>query len=275
MKNTTGIAGVQMKVTEGVDNSDQMIAMIHNTNQNFPWVDLIVFSELCAYGFDLDRAETIPGPMTDKFCSAAKRHKKWIIPGSLFEKHRGKIFNTAVVISPEGEITARYRKMFPWRPIETNDRGSEFCVFDIPNLGRFGIAICYDQWIPEVIRTLTWMGAEIIIHPTMTTTSDRDVELALSQAHAAFNQLYFISVNGVQGGGIGKSIFIDPDGRVLQTSGTAEETILTEIIDFDHVRRTRQMGTLGLCHPLKELQEAPITFPCYREGLPNGKYFRK
>jgi len=73
----------------------------------------------------------------------------------------------------------------------------------------------------------------------------------------------------------GKSIFIDPDGRVLQTSGAAEEAILTEIIDFNHVKRTRRMGTLGLCHPLRELQNAPLNFPCYTEGLSKGKFFEK
>ncbi len=275
MENTLGIAGIQLNVKKGTDNSDRMIAMIENANQNFPWVDLVVFSELCISGFDISSAETIPGPATEKFCETAQKFNKWIIPGSLFEKSGEKIFNTAVVISPEGEIVAKYRKMFPWRPIETNDRGDEFCIFDIPERGRFGIAICYDQWFPEVIRTLSWMGAEVIIHPTMTTTSDRVIELTLSQAHAAFNQLYFISINGVSSGGNGKSIFIDPDGRVLQTSGAAEEAILTEIIDFNHVKRTRRMGTLGLCHPLRELQNAPLNFPCYTEGLSKGKFFEK
>jgi deaminated glutathione amidase len=59
---------------------------------------------------------------------------------------------------------------------------------------------------------LAWMGAEVILHPTMTVSSDRVIELTISQANAIFNQLYFLSVNGVAEGGNGRSIFVDPDG---------------------------------------------------------------
>ena len=274
MKDTIGVAGIQMDVRSGNDNSERMFQLIKRVAFNFPWVELIIFSELCVYGDELKKAEPIPGPITGRLCAIAAKYGKWLIPGSLFENHKDKIYNTSIVISPDGKVIAKYRKIFPWRPIETNDRGRDFCIFDIPDLGRFGLAICYDQWFPEVMRTLTWMGAEVIIHPTMTTTSDRAIELSLSQALAAFNQLYFVSINGVADGGNGRSIFVDPDGRVLQTSGEAE-AVLTEIFDLGHVRRTREMGTLGLCHPLKELQELPFDFPCYKDGLSKGQFFKK
>ncbi len=108
---------------------------------------------------------------------------KWLLPGSLYELDGDVIYNTAVVISPEGEIVAKYRKMFPWLPYEAGTAaGNEFCVFDIPDVGRFGLMICYDMWFPEVTRTLVWMGAEVILQPTMTPTSDREVELVMAQA---------------------------------------------------------------------------------------------
>ncbi|UCF92161.1 MAG: carbon-nitrogen hydrolase family protein [Desulfobacterales bacterium] len=274
MGRTIAIAGVQMEVRQGQDNRARMHQLIKTISSNFGWVELIVFSELCVFGGDLQYAELIPGPTSDSLCNLAAQHGKWLIPGSQFEKDEDKIYNTAMVISPDGGIVAKYRKMFPWRPIEKNDRGRDFCVFDIPDCGRFGLAICYDQWFPEVIRTLAWMGAEVVLHPTMTTTSDRVIELSLSQANAAFNQLYFISINGVGGGGNGRSLFVDPDGRILQTAGEAE-AVLTEIIDLDHVTRTREQGTIGLCHPLRELQEFPFEFPPYKEGLARGQFFHK
>ena len=90
----------------------------------------------------------------------------------------------------------------------------------------------------------------MIIQPTMTPTSDRELELVMSQANAIFNQTYFISLNGGGPYGGGRSQIIDPDGRILQRAGD-HETILTEIIDLDHVQRTREFGTIGLAQTLK------------------------
>ncbi len=273
MARILGVAGVQMGVRDGEDHQKKMAHMVKRASASFPWVELILFSELCVSGSDPSSAEAIPGPVTDNFCNQAAKYGKWLIPGSMYEKEGEQVYNTAVVISSTGEIKAKYRKLFPWRPVETNSRGKEFCVFDIPELGRFGLAICYDQWFPEVVRTLAWMGAEVILHPTMTTTSDRVLELVISQANAIFNQLYFLSVNGVGDGGRGQSIFIGPDGRVLQTAGEGE-TILTEILDLDQVTRAREYGTIGLCQTLKELRDFPYEFPIYKEGIARGAVFR-
>lgn len=65
---------------------------------------------------------------------------------------------------------------------------------------------------------------------------------------------------------------IDPDGRVLQEA-SANQTILTEIIDLDHVTRTREFGTLGLAQTLKQLRDAGQTFPLYADGkLAEGSF---
>jgi predicted amidohydrolase len=274
MKRTIGVAGIQMEILDGEDHQKKMARLVKKTAAYFPWVELILFSELGVFGGDPKSAEAIPGPVTDRFCDLAAKYGKWLIPGSMYEKDGSDLYNTAVVISPSGEITAKYRKLFPWRPLETNSRGKEFCVFEIHGCGRFGLAICYDQWFPEVARTLAWMGAEVILHPTMTTTSDRGLELVISQANAIFNQLYFLSVNGVRDGGNGKSIFVDPDGRVLQTAGETE-TILTEILDLDRVTRTREYGTIGLCQTLNELRDFPYEFPIYKEGIARGAVFKR
>src|SRR5262249_14370083 len=150
----------------------------------------------------------------------------------------------SLVISPDGEIVGKYRKIFPWYPFESEvTAGDSFCVFDIPEVGRFGISICYDMWFPETVRALTWMGAEVIIHPTMTPTSDRDLEVVLCQSSAIVNQCYFVDVNGIGPWGGGRSSVIDPDGRILQRAGNLE-TIMTEILDLDRVKIAREYGNL-------------------------------
>jgi deaminated glutathione amidase len=66
----------------------------------------------------------------------------------------------------------------------------------------------------------------------------------MAQANALFNQCYFVSINGVGTWGGGRSMIIDPDGRILQQAGT-NQTFITEIIDLDQTTRTREFGTLG------------------------------
>jgi predicted amidohydrolase len=219
-------------------------------------------------------AESIPGPISMRFCELARRTQKWIVPGSMYESVGSAIYNTALAISPEGVIVAKYRKMFPWLPHEKETTpGDQFCVFDVPNVGRFGLCICYDTWFPEFTRTLAWMGADVILHPTLTPTSDRTLELTLNQANAIFNQCYFIDINGLGPWGGGRSLIVDPEGRVLQQAGE-HDMILTEILDLDQVRKVREFGTLGLCQTWKQLRDFPGHFPVYENKISSGEIFR-
>jgi Predicted amidohydrolase len=126
----------------------------------FPWVQNVVMSELAAFGPNHAHAESLPGPTDVAFQDMAARHGIWLIPGTMFERVGASIYNSASVIDPNGAVIGRYRKMFPFRPYEQNvDAGSEFLVFDVPHVGRFGLSICYEMWFPETTRTLTAMGA--------------------------------------------------------------------------------------------------------------------
>lgn len=292
-----GIAGVQMTVSpwDAHATIDKMSDVALNIAKGFPWVNMVVFHELVVPGLvqfktpeDVDwwkkNAEAIPGPLTERLQTLARKTQQWLIPGSMWELDGDKLFNTALVISPEGEIVAKYRKMFPWLPYEAGTTpGDQFCVFDIPNVGRFGLCICYDMWFPEVSRQLAWMGAEVIIQPTLTPTSDRELELVMARANGLFNQCYFVSVNGIGEWGGGRSTIIDPDGRVLQEAST-NQTFITELLDLDRTARTREYGTLGLGQTLKQLRDSGHKFPLYEDGaLQKGsfeklgvlRYFRK
>jgi formamidase len=281
-----GIAGVQMSVVpwDPPATLDRMTEIVTQIAATLPWIQMLVFPELVVSGVAQfapartdkpwrQSAESVPGPLTDRLCELARRTRKWLIPGSLYEAYGGSVFNTAWVISPEGKIIARYRKMFPWLPFESESTpGDEFCVFDIPEVGRFGLCICYDGWYPEVVRTLAWMGAEVILHPTLTATSDRALELVLSQANAIFNQCYFLDINGIGPWGGGQSLLVDPSGRVLQRAGE-HDAVLTEMLDLDQVRRTREFGTLGLCQTWKQLRDFPGKFPIYEHRMIEGRIF--
>ncbi len=265
---------------------DKMYEIVTQVAKTLPWVQMLVFHELVVSGVAQfvpartseprrETAEAIPGPLSERLCQLARQTGKWLVPGSMYEVENGSIYNTAPVISPNGEIVARYRKMFPWLPYESESTpGDQFCVFDIPDVGRFGLCICYDAWYPEVVRTLSWMGAEVILHPTLTATSDRNAELILSQANAIFNQCYFVDINGIGPWGGGRSLIVDPDGRVLQQAGEGN-TVMSEMLDLDRVHRAREFGTLGLCQTWKQLRDQKTEFPMYKpNSLAEGSIYR-
>lgn len=260
------IAGVQMHVSAARSNVEMMKHKIEVLTSVYPWVQMVVFSELCAYGPLTVHAKTFPNTEEAEFCAIAKKHGIWLIPGTMFQRSEDKIYNTATVINPQGEIVARYNKMFPFYPYEIGVTGGDgFLFFDVPDIGRFGLSICYDMWFPETSRTLAVEGVEVIIHPTLTGTIDRDVELAIVQATAATNQCYVFDINGLGDGGTGRSLVCGPDGRVLYQASTGEEMIPIEI-DLDRVQRSRENGILRLGQPLKSFRDRNIHFGIYEPG---------
>jgi len=230
----------------------------------FPWVQMVVFSELAPLGPRIVNAQPFPNPTEAVFQEWAKKHNIWLLPGSMFEKaDDGLIYNTASVIAPDGSIVGRYRKMFPFRPYEEGvESGDQFMTFDVPDVGRFGVSICYDLWFPETARTLAAMGAEVILHPTLTGTIDRDVELAIVRASAAQNQCFVFGINGFGDCGNGRSIIVGPSGDVLYQAQSAPEMIPLEI-DLDRVTRSREYGLKGLGQQLKSFRDRKVEFSLY------------
>jgi predicted amidohydrolase len=260
------IAGIQMRVSAIHSNVEMMKIKLDILMNLYPWVEMVVFSELCGYGPLTHTAQEFPGPFETEMQAMAKKYGIWLLPGTVFEQRADKIYNTASVINPEGIVIARYSKMFPFYPFEVGvTSGDEFCVFEVPDVGKFGVSICYDMWFPETVRTLAVMGAEVIIHPTLTGTIDRDIELSIVRAMSAINQCYFFDVNGLEAGGSGRSIICGPDGRVIYQAQNTEEMIPLEI-NLDQVQRSRELGVLRLGQPLKSFRDHLLNFSIYQKG---------
>lgn len=169
------IAGIQMHIAARGSNVAAMKHRIEICTAQFGWVDMILFSELAPYGPLIPNHPQSLEADIKAFQDIARKHSIWLIPGSMFEHRDGKVYNTSVVIDPNGDIAGRYDKMFPFMPYEVNvTGGDQFLVFDVPEVGRFGLSICYDMWFPETTRTLTSMGVEVLLHPVLTGTTDRN-----------------------------------------------------------------------------------------------------
>jgi formamidase len=175
------------------------------------------------------------------------------------------------VLSPDGELITVYRKCFPWQPYEESVPGTRLVTFDVADVGRIGLAICHDGAFPEVFRQLAWMGAELVLQPTLTTTIDREAELVLARANAIANQLYVVSVNASAPVGLGRSAVIDPEGLVRVQASVGEE-LITDVLDLDAVTRVRIHGSFGLNRLLDQLDRLgpALELPMYGGYLPRG-----
>ena len=230
---------------------------------SFPKAQLYLFPELYLAGEQPFRSgrpiegnrHRVPGPFTRRIGEIAKRARRWIQAGSIYEAAGSRTYNTALLFAPDGSLASTYRKLFPWMPFENTDPGSAPPpVIELPRIGKAGMMICYDGWFPEVPRSLALSGAEVILHPTLTSTPDRAEELVLARANAIANQCYVLNVNGSLDVGGGRSIAVDPEGRVLFEGGSGEE-YHTEVFFLDRVTTVRERGTRGLNRLLWQLGE--------------------
>ncbi|PWJ53059.1 Predicted amidohydrolase [Quadrisphaera granulorum] len=237
---------------------------------------LVVYPELHLFGADaypepdrnaaLDAAAVpLDGQLVRDLAVIARDAGVWLVPGSICERGPGgELFNTALVLSPRGEVSATYRKVFPWRPSEPYAPGDRFVVADVDGV-RIGLDICYDAWFPEVTRHLAWMGAEVVLNVVKTTTADRPHELVLARANAIVNQVFMVSVNCAGPVGRGRSIVVDPEGEVLAEAPGDEATTLDVELDLDHVDRVRTHGTAGVNRMWAQFRadDAPLALPLY------------
>ena len=171
----------------------------------------------------------------------------------------GKPSNTALMFSPEGEVTATYRKihMFDvdvggveYRESSTEAAGDEVVAAPL-GTAKLGMTVCYDLRFPELFRALLDLGADIFAVPSaFTAVTGRDHWQVLLRARAIENQAFVVAAN--QFGTAephfdswGHSLIVDPWGRVLADAGEAEGYA---IADLDFAERDRILGSLPAIH---------------------------
>ena len=268
MNRLLGLGACQMEMNRGdvKGNLETLSRQIKNIKFYSPWVKLICAPELFIPGMSPmeQTAQAIPGEITSFCADLAKTHAVYLIPGSLYEKTEDGIYNTAPVFDPQGDLIASYRKMYPWRPHEKTKSGDRTVTFDIPGVGTMGLCVCYDLWFPEVIRDLVWQGAEVVLIPTLTSTQDRRQELILCRAAAMVNQCYIVSVNGLNPGGIGQSVIVDPEGNMIQQANQLPENMMA-MLNLDMVHQVRTYGTCGVSRAMTSYLHEAHRFPHQKE----------
>lgn len=209
-------------------------------------------------------AESIPGPLTDRFCKLAKKLRVVILL-PVFEKQApGLYFNSCAIIDADGSLLGTYRKMhIPHDPhfeekyyFTPGDRG--FSAWNTA-VGRIGVLICWDQWFPEAARLTAMHGAEILFYPTAIGWLGSEKEALgkkqqesweiIQRSHAVANGCYVASVNRTGheapagGPGIefwGGSFVAGPMGDLITRASTDKEEIVLAEVDFAAIRNQRE-----------------------------------
>ncbi|WOO76438.1 Omega-amidase NIT3 [Vanrija pseudolonga] len=237
-------------------------------------VDLVILPELWNGLADPDESithdEVIPevgarvGDIPAKSVSVralaeiAAQHNIWLVGGTIVETGTPKLYNTATVWSPAGELVQKHRKAHlfdialpavTFKESAAFDPGQSLCTFQTP-WGKFGLAICYELRFAEVAIALARQDISAIIYPAAFTkpTGELHWEL-LHRARALDNQVYVFAacLGRVEPAKVvmyGHSLAANPLGQIVATAAEGEE-IVYATLDHDVVKDTRAGIPLG------------------------------
>jgi predicted amidohydrolase len=253
------VAVVQMKprLGEAEDNLTKMSEMIARiaSQQN---VDLIVFPELVTSGYELglrftELAQRTPGPAVNLIGQRANEYGVYVVFGMVTkEKVESVIYNSAVVIGPDGELLEVYNKIH----LRGEERmafreGFKMPVIDT-EFGSIGVMVGYDLAFPEVARALVLDGAELICVAANWEASAIDEWKTYMRARAYENAVFMVGANRI-GEDVtltfgGESLVVGPRGQIFATladetnpdTGEPLEGFTVARIDLDEVRRSRE-----------------------------------
>ena len=241
------IASVQMSLREGdpEGNSKRAHALLEEAGR--AGAGLAVLPEMWWTGFSYRRlpgfAEQTPASL-EAVGEIARRHGM-TVAGSWPESDGEKVYNTAYVVGPDGEIAGSYRKVHLFGPMK-EDRflaaGDRPVVVEMP-FGKVGLVLCYDLRFPELVRRLALDGAELVVVPSQWPEKRVEHFWTLLRARAIENQLFVAGVNRCGSGGKlkfgGYSSVIGPRGETIVECGSMESAPAAEI-DLDEVAKVRE-----------------------------------
>lgn len=230
-------------------------------------------------------AVPLPNEHTDQYLAKARQHGIYIQTGTFLEvdsKWPGHVFNTTCLVGPEG-LLAKYRKVHTWLPWELHTSPHDLPDYDLPlfpvvatEIGKLGVAICYDWLFPEAIRQLALAGAEVLLRVSAYmdpwgTAAPLDWWTTINRARALENTAYVVAANQAcrqenypPFSWPGGSMIVDFDGRILaQAEAGPGQRIVVGPIDLAALRaeRARRRGHHLLSHLRTE------AYPAYRHSI--------
>lgn len=228
------VAAIQMPVPIINSRADidkqvkEIVRTLHATKAGYPGAELIIFPEYSPQGLNTSKWLTeeflcdIPGAETEAFAKACKEEKVFGV-FSIMERNPDPTknpYNTAIIINPDGEICLKYRKLFPWNPVEPwypGDLGMPVC--EGPGGSKLAVCICHDGMIPELAREAAYKGCNVYIRISGYSTQVNDQWILTNRSNAWQNLMYTVSVNLAGYDGVfyyfGEGQITNYDGTVL------------------------------------------------------------
>lgn len=217
--------------------------------------DLVVTPELVNSGYDLaeiDRrgnelAEPLDGPSLTLTKQLAAETGATIVFG-LLERGEAGLFDSAVVVTPEGAVTP-YRKshLFP-AEVGRFVAGHELRTVPTP-AGNIGPLICFEHAFPEVATELALAGAQVLVIPSAVADGHEHLLTLRTRVRAQDNQVYAIGCNLASEGFFGGSLIAGPQGQILAQAGAGPAAIRSTL-ELDEIARERgREPALGMRRP--------------------------
>jgi predicted amidohydrolase len=241
----------------------RMVALMEEAGER--GVELLCFPELSLTPYFATKVheaweeffeDVLPSPLTHPLFQAARRTRMhFVLPYA--ERENDSLYNSAAIVSPNGDVLGKYRKTHIPGWVEPRWEGLNILekrYFTSGNLGfpvvsvpqaRLGTLICYDRRFSEGYRALTLGGAELICVPYNTPTfgqpkeAGQETSEVLLRAGAMENQVFVVAVGkaGVEDGAeyIGGSEIITPTGQVMAKAQTDGDELVVATIDLDDI----------------------------------------
>jgi len=183
-------------------------------------------------------ALNIDGEIVKAFQAACRRLKLAASP-NIYLREGGKYYDASLLIDASGELLGISKMVhicqapcfYEQDYYSPSDTG--FRVYDTA-MGKIGIVICYDRHFPESIRSCALKGAQLILIPTVNTSSEpRDLYEWELRVAAMQNNVFIACCNRVGNEDAmefyGESFVIDPEGNIVAKAGESEQLLIADI----------------------------------------------
>jgi omega-amidase len=196
-------------------------------------------------------------PSWHTLSSIAVEAKAYLIGGSIpeFVPDSQKYYNTSLVFSPAGKLIATHRKThlfdidipgkIKFKESDVLSPGNKVTIFDLPEYGKIGLAICYDIRFPELATIAARKGAFLVVYPGAFNTTTGPMHWSLQgRARAMDNQVYVALCSPARDTTAsyhawGHTMAVNPNAEVMAEAGENEAIIYADL-DGAKIEETRK-----------------------------------
>ena len=251
----TKIAVVQFKAsTKKETNLKKIINFIKTASKNK--AKLIAFPEFMMFYTSSSQtpkqlareAENISGNFVSEISKAAKQNKIQVV-GTFYEKStkKDRVYDTSFLIDKTGKLISSYRKIHLYDALGFKESkklasGKKISKPVSTSIGKVGMMICYDLRFPEMSRVLANAGSEVLVAPSAWVKGPSKEEhwITINKVRAIENGCYVIAPDQVGNIYCGRSVIVDPYGKILLDMKKREGISYVDI-DLKNVTRTRKV----------------------------------